>query len=294
MKKLLQQFSFALVIVLAFPFCLFSQGYNRDLVEISSTVYDNNKFVSVTMSREGEHVKAKYFAVKTGGQSVYNRYKKWAIGKKVILIAGAAYFSGNSYQDAVPVGLTIDAGNVVNGDLLSPGYDGLAVVYATGGIVCSNIPDGNLYIKCESTGGRTLDVRKPLDLLDFIKCAQEQEATVFQQHLLVYKDKVMLHQNSSTTKRERRFLAVGKDSKGKTVHAIIHYPSYTTLMDGTNKVYSYLKNYKNMKEVIFMLNLDTGYQDVFQLFDSAGRIRNDIAGKVDPEVAPNLLVYYYE
>lgn len=288
MKKIL------LIVIVIFPFLSsFTPGFDRNLVEVTSTFYNNEKFISIKMSREGERIKAKYFAYKEDGDNVYTRYTNWAKNKNVILFTGAAYFSGTTYDDAVPVGLTIDDGNVVNRNLLTPGLDGLAIVYATGGIACSNISEGNLYIKCGDQG-KTLDVRRSLDLLDFVRCAQSQSATVFQQHLLVYKDKVTIYNNSNQTKRERRFLAVGKDSKNQMVHTIVHYPTSTTLLDGTKKVFAFLKNYKNMKEIIFMLNLDTGYQDVFRLFDNENNLRKDIIGPVEPQNAVNLLVYYYE
>jgi len=271
-------------------------GYDPNYVEVTTSVYNNEKFIMINMKRDGEKVKAKYFAAKdASGNNVYKRFSEWSKNKNIILLTGAAYFTGSSYADAVPFGLTIDDGKLVNENMPEKGFDGLAIVYATGGIACSNINDGNLLIKgnCNPTN-KTLDVRKIWDRKEFINCAKEQNATVFQQHLLVYKDVLKVFYNPKDEPRERRFLAVGKDENGKMVHTIVHYPTYTTLLDGAKKVNNFLKDYKGMKEIIFMINLDTGAQDVFRIYDKNGKARTDVKGPVDPEKAANLLVYYYE
>ena len=278
------------------PFKRIVAGYDPNLVEVTTSVYNNDKFIMINMKRDGQRVKAKYFAAKgANGDNVYKRFTEWSKNKNIILLTGAAYFTTTSYDNAVPVGLTIDNGVLVNENLPVNRMDGLVIVYATGGIACSNISDGNLLIKgnCNPTS-KVMDIRNAWDRKDFINCAKEQSATVFQQHLLVYKDQLKIAVNSNQNKRERRFLAVGTDENGVTVHTIVHYPTFTTLMDGAQKVYQFLKSYKGMKEVIFMINLDTGNQDVFRIYDKSGNIRTDIKGPVDPEKAVNLLVYYYE
>ena len=67
-----------------------------------------------------------------------------------------------------------------------------------------------------------------------------------------------------------------------------------TLFEGTKAVYDFLKKGKEMDEIVFMINLDTGDQDVFDLFDPGGNKRSDIQGKKSCQDAANLLVYYYE
>ena len=283
-------------LLLAFiPFKKIMPAYDPEYVEVTTSVYNNEKFIMINMKRDGQKVKAKYFAAKKNGDNVFKRFTEWSKNRNIILLTGAAYWTGSSYNDAVPFGLTIDDGELVNRNMPPKGYDGLAIVYATGGIACTNINDGNLIIKGScNPNNDPMDVRNSSDLQDFIGCAKEQKATVFQQHLLVYKDVFKISSNSSSEPRERRFLAVGKDQNGKMVHTIVHYPTYTTLLEGSKKVYDFLKSYKGMQEIIFMINLDTGAQDVFRIYDKAGNIRNDIKGKVDPEQAVNLLVYYFE
>jgi hypothetical protein len=264
-------------------------NYDPNLVNISVAPWENNKYYMVTMSRKNERIKAKYFAAKdASGNSVYDRYTSWANGKNIVLLSSGTYMN-NSNE---PVGLTIDNGVIVNRNLTSD-FDGLVVVYATGGIAVSNLKEGNFHMKC---GGedKTFDIRDSRQRYDFMQCAAQVEATVFQTHLLVYKDQLKIYSNSSPTKRERRFLAVCKDEDGVLQHVIVHSPTESSLYDGTKWVYEFLKESASMSEIIFMLNLDTGSQDVFTLYDKSGNISPVIKGKQPPSVAVNLLTYYYQ
>jgi exopolysaccharide biosynthesis protein len=282
----------AICCLLTFAFIpVYKFNYDSNYVQISSANYNGDKFTTVNMTRSGERIKAKYFAAKdANGRSVYSRYSEWSKNKNIILLCGAAYFDGSP---AKPVGITIDNGILVNEQISDRG-NGLAIVYATGGIACSNIKEGNLSIKCNS-GDKKLNIKDAWDRKEFIKCAQEQSATVFQQHLLVFRNQLNDFTGLNDEKRERRFLAVGKDADGKLVHTIVDYPNQgATLKIGADKVFNFLKDYRDMQDITFMINLDTGAQDVFQLFDKNGSVRYDIKGKVKPEEAVNLLVYYFE
>ena len=302
MKKINKIFVVSLIAsccLLTFAFIpIYKLSYDTNYVQISSANYKGDKFTTVNMTRTGERIKAKYFAAKdANGRSVYSRYLEWSTNKNIILFCGAAYFEWGvpkyDYKKAKPAGITIDNGILVNEQISEKG-SALAIVYATGGIACSNIKEGNLSIKCNS-GDKKLNIKDAWDLKEFIKCAQEQSATVFQQHLLVYRNQLNDLNGLSDEQRERRFLAVGKDTDGKLVHTIVDYPNKgASLKIGATKVFDFLKEFRDMKEIIFMFNLDTGYQNVFQLFDKNGNIRNDITGNVKPEDAVNLLVYYYE
>ena len=298
MKKINKIFVVSLIAsccLLTFAFIpIYKLSYDTNYVQISSANYNGDKFTTVNMARSasGDRIKAKYFAAKdNNGKSVYSRYLEWSKNKNIILFCGAAYYDLSSPPK--PSGITIDNGILVNEQISEKG-SALAIVYATGGIACSNIKEGNLFIKCNS-GDKKLNIKDAWDKKEFIKCAQEQSATVFQQHLLVYKDQLNDFNGLSDVQRERRFLAVGKDTDGKLVHTIVDYPNKgASLKIGATKVFDFLKEYRDMKEIIFMINLDTGAQNVFQLFDKNGNIRNDITGIVKPEDAVNLLVYYYE
>jgi hypothetical protein len=251
------------------------------------------------MSRKDGHIKVKYFACKENGKLVYNRYNDWAKNKNIIAYSAGTYMDicdQNSYQKATPVGVCFDNGNMVNGSI-KDNMDGLVIVYATGGAVASNLKEGNLSIKESSTGiSNVVDIRKPIDFMRFKNWAAIEDATIFQTHLLYYKDQLGVGTNGSSSTRERRFLAVCKDEDDNVVHCLVNLAGNNTLYDATVKVVDYLKRSSDMNSIIFMVNLDTGCQNIFQAYDSKGRIvpGDGFNGTTPITQASNLLVYYYE
>lgn len=210
--------------------------------------------------------------------------------------------SSAGYMDSygTPVGLTIDNGKLVNKNLGKDyngnPFDGLIIVYATGGIVATDLRKGDLTLQGGGiASGRKFDIRNNWqDRNDFIAWAQEQEATVFQTHLLVYKNQLAIGYNGSSKSQERRFLAVGKDkSSGDLCHVILNLPEYTALYNGAVRAKKFLNDTGNM-EITFMINLDTGYQDVCFLYNKDASVNTLIHGQKSLEYAVNLLAYYYE
>jgi len=263
--------------------------YTSDYVEISSVKHKNETYSMVVMRREGERIKAKYFAAKDNGRDVYNRYLEWKkYNPNVVLLSSGTYT--DNYDN--PQGLTIDNGIMVNRSLIHGKMDALVIVYATGGIAVSDLKKGDLGVNGIS---RKLDLRgSSTDLIDFIEWANEQEATVFQTHLLVYKNEIKVKAaTSSKDLRERRFLAVGRDESGQYVHVIIHNPTHATLYEGSRKALEFLREFRNM-DVTFMINLDTGAQDVFELHNSDCTVNATIKGEKPPSKAVNLLAYYFK
>lgn len=268
--------------------------YDRDYVEVSNVEYKGEKYSVVYMQRSGERVRAKYFAAKDYyGNSVHERYKNWKnTNPGVILVSSGTYWNGQG----IPEGLTIDNGVMVNGSLIHNKMDALTIVFATGGIVVSDLKEGNLKI---SGGGvnpnRKFDLREnSKDLYDFKKWAKSQEATVFQTHLLVYGNELKISSyNSDKTPRERRFLIVGKNEDGDIIHTIVHRPDYATLYQSSKKTKEFLNDYAEM-EVIFMINIDVGNQDIFELKNWDCSTNKTIKGQKKMSEAANLLVYYFK
>lgn len=271
-----------------------AQCYDPNYVEISNVSYKNEIYSVVMMRRDGNRIKAKYFAAPDyNGNNVYQRYLNWSRSSgNIVLVSSGTYMDDKQ----TPVGLTIDNGIPVNQTLVNEKMDALAIVFATGGIVVSNLKEGDLSV---SGGGvdpnRKFNLRRSTtDLQDFMDWATSQEATVFQTHLLVYKNALVISSyNSAPAPRERRFLAVGKDEDGKLVHVIVHCPQNASLYDGSRKVLDFLNNFKDI-EVTFMINLDTGAQDVFELHNSDCSVNKVIKGKQELNTAANLLSYYFQ
>ena len=271
------------------------QTYDPAMVEVSTSSYRGYSYNVIYMNRglSGKRIKAKYFAAKDphNGRAVPDRYSSWASDKNVICVTSGTYM--DSPIDPKPVGLTIDNGVIVN-ESLHNDMDGLVIVYATGGVVASNLEDKDLTVQGGSISGIELDLYNSFHKTSFVKWCEQKEATVFQTHLLIYKDDMKVSSwNSNPQKRERRFLAVGNDEDGNLVHCVINSPEFTTLYEGTKRVKQFLNEFKEM-EVIFMINLDTGWQDVFRLYDEYGALNTIIQGPLPIEKAVNLLVYYYE
>ena len=291
--KIIRVFSLLCLIFSSFNVKLISQQcYSQDLVEISGVTFKQEKYYVITMLREGERIKAKYFAAQDfNGNNVYSRYLEWKKYNPNVVL-----FSSGTYMDdrGNPQGLTIDNGTIVNQTLIYNKMDALVVVYASGGIAVSNLKDGDLRININGTN-RILDIRKnPNDLDDFIEWAASQRATVFQTHLLVYKNQLKIDSyTSKKDERERRFLAVGKNEDGKVVHSIVHCPQYSSLYEGSKKVLDFLSTAKHL-DITFMINLDNGAQDVFELYNSNCTLNGSIKGQLDPRRAVNLLTYYFK
>ncbi len=282
-----------LVIVLSSFKAIYS-FYSTDYVEISTVTYKNEKYSSVLLSRKDDHVKAKYFAAKDEyGNNVFNRFEKWKLkNPNVILLSSGTYFDGYAGNEK-PVGLTIDNGVVVNETLENDKMDGLVIVYSTGGIVATNLKDGDLAVG--SNPNKKYNLRgNAWDKQEFIQWAKEHNATVFQTHLLAYKNTLKVGSNGNPTQRERRFLAVGKDDEGNFKHIIVNCKNQTlTLYQGAKNALDYLNNFEDMS-VTFLVNLDTGMQDVYQLYNKDGSLNKNIQGATPAAQAKNLLVYYYE
>jgi hypothetical protein len=261
--------------------------YSSDYVDIASV----DDYRIVTMSRENDRVKAKYFAARDfDGKSVYERFNIWKRNNPNVILLSSGTYTDNYFN---PQGLTIDNGVVVNQNLIGDKMDALVIVYATGGIAVTDLRQGDLSVNGIQ---RKLNIRNsPYDLDDFIEWSKEQDATVFQTHLLVYKNEIKVNPaNSSREKRERRFLAVGKDENGKIVHMIIHNTVHKTLYEGTKATLDFLRMQRDMENIIFMINLDTGAQDAFVLNNPDCSINSSIRGTIDPSKAVNLLAYYFK
>jgi len=273
-------------------------GYDKTLVEIKTLDVAKEPCGVIKLRRSGNHVKVKYFASNlVAGVTVSDRYKTWSYNKNIIAYSSGTYMN-SCVSEASPVGLCIDQGYIINENLAMDKLDGLMIVYATGGIVASNLKDGNLTI-VDGTVRKTLDIRNnAYDKAEFLSWAKKMEATVFQTHLFVYGDKVILKDNSSQAPASRRFLAVCKLDNNDIVHYVINLPTPCAIRDGADKAYNYLKNMEDVKEITFMINLDTGCQDIFTLYDPAGQEFNSRHFQGDHRLplskAANMLVYYYE
>lgn len=277
-----------------------SAQYDAALVKTTTLEYEGDEFQVIQLSRANNRIKVKYFAAKdfVNNKSIIQRFNDWKMGRNVVLYSSGTYMDDYN-SNAKPVGLTMDQGVMVNERLETNRLDALVIVYATGGIVVTNLKDGNLnYINQGSKVSANLN--NSLQRAGFINWAKENAATVFQTHLLVYDNTLKLtdplYSNCTTCKqkRERRFLAAVKDSEGNIYHVIVNNLNHSnSLYQATQKTLKYLNERKDF-QVVFMINLDTGAQDVFQFYESKGTPHPKLKGPTDIKIAVNLLVYYFQ
>ena len=265
--------------------------FNGDV--ITRTLNDGYSAVghSIWLSRSSKRVNAKYFAHKQYGTVVHDRYDTWRQGKNVVVISSGAYATGWDGKD-VPAGITVDAGKIVNRNYEST-MDGLVIVYATGGIVVSNIENRDLTLK---KGGKSfvVDVTSSSGRAEFLAWAQSEGATVFQTHLLAYKNDLLFTRATSETAR-RKFLVLTKDPNGNLYHVIFYMKNKSySLYDAAQGILSYLNN--GRYEVIGMINLDTGGFDIIStgsdVRDCNGNYITGTANDDRPNMT-NMLTYWY-
>jgi hypothetical protein len=100
--------------------------------------------------------------------------------------------------------------------------------------------------------------------------------------------------NGDKELRERRFLAVARDDENKIRYYLINLKGNNTLYNATVKVEGHLKNYTD--NIIYIINLDTGAQDYFEVREAKGQMMNEpgFKGNKPLNVSKNLLVFYFE
>lgn len=276
----------------------YTQKYDADLVDIfTNQPYRGDYYDYIIMKREGNRIKTKYLA--SNFSSVENDYNKFANKSNIICFAAAGYLAGDF--DRVE-NLTIVNGNIIERNIPRDKFDALVIVYASGGVVVSDLRKGNLKLQGGNAPDRALDIRKnSFDRQIFYDWCRSESATVFQTHLLAHDTQFILPENADTHspnagKRLRRFLIVGKDSNNKLKHVVINSRSDVFLRDGALKCFNFSKEVLGLN-VSFMINLDTGAQNVFGVYSSNGSkfmgIKED-HNSLPISKAHNLLVYYYE
>ena len=290
-----------LTLSLLYVFTLTAQS-RSELVKSYSVNSGGETYKVIELSRKNKRINAKYFAHELYKKSISKRYDEFNRSHKVVLYTSGTYMTNHQSVNAKPVGLTIDNGNIVNGALTN--MDGLVIVYATGGVVVSNLEEKNLSYN----GLKNQDLYNGMHINSFKSWAQSNRATVFQTHLLAWENKLQFAKSKAEyaktdagrQKRERRFLAICYKNKGlpnqEVLHCIVHKGDKSNgenLYDATEKVLNFLMRRKRYY-VQAILNLDPGSQDVFQYFNEDGSEDPFIKGTVSRTNARNLLIYHYE
>ena len=195
-----------------------------------------------------------------------------------------------SKQDEYPTGITVDNGNIVNRSIRDD-MDALVLVYATGGIAVSDLDDGDLFL---GSLNKRVNIRDRNDKYEFLGWAEEEQATVFQSHLLAYTNALRIDENSDRDRAYRRILSLVKDENGELFHVIFNIREEVRLYEISYTLFNYLREKNN--EVIAMVNLDTGAYDILEVYDEENDKIDGIHGdrSYNIQKATNLITYYFE
>lgn len=270
--------------------------YPSKQAEFSTVNIGGENYSVIKLSNFNKKLKVKYFAARDqNNNSVHKRFVGWLANKNVISYSSGTYMDNNDINLAKPVGLCIDQGRVVNFGLLLDKFDGLVIAYPSGRLSVHSLKSKSMQI--DKGDGKILNfnLSNTLQRTQFISWAQEQEVTVFQTHLFCYKNQISSNINNSK-KAGRRFLAAGKDDSGEYKQYIVNLSSDNTLQEAASKAINYLKSYEELSEIDFLINLDTGMQDVFGSYTSNGDkvTKKGFQGRLDISNSLNLIVYYVD
>ena len=266
-----------------------SAQYDTRYVGLSNETIDGELYTVVEMTRKDERVKVKYFAGKdASGKSVYKRYQEWSKNKSIVSVCTGTYYD---HYDK-PVGICIDEGFTVNNAKME-NMDGLVIVYNTGEIIASDLEKGPVTVK-DRQGNKLFDLRNAFDRSRFFLWSKENKATVFQSHLLCYKNELRFIGTGSSSQRQRRFLAVTRDADQYLHYYLVNIESANTLYKATKKLIKFLGRYTN--DIQCVINLDTGRANAYEVRDAKGRIIDEdgFRGEISLKNSKNLLVFYFE
>lgn len=281
---------------------LLSGQFDQKLVKFDFREIDGNPYGIIKLYMKNERIKVKYFASKDeSGIPIMERFNEWAFNKKLVLVSSGTYYyypnkNNRNKNTVLPVGICIDNGKVINKST-ETNLGGLAMVYPSGKITVENLKDKSITIRQKNGNSANLNLADPFDKNLFFKWAEDVRATVFQTHLFAYKNQLLIGQNSNSYKDYRRFLAVCTTSNGELVHYIINLPFNSTILDGSSKAIDYLRQIEHVKDIAFIINLDTGAQNtLFSYHPKSGTpLPNpNFSGTKTMKDAINLIAYYYE
>ena len=263
---------------------------HRSSVEIYKLEKGQKKYGHVIwFDRSAEHIRSGYIAHcrdRAGlDTSVFSRYEKWVAGRSQILTCSGGFT--NSFHteggNALPIGLTIDLGYIINRNL-EGAMDALVILDNSRSIAIINLQDRSFQIANQHFDlayGKT----------DFLRWAAENEITAFQTQLLAHNNTLQIDRSGRIKKRERRILVVGRAINKKIYHIIFDLPGNQYLFDAARDVFYFLVE-KQRFNIHGMVNIDTGNQNILEVYQENGHQDHRIKGDANIRNAANLLTFY--
>ncbi len=267
--------------------------YESESVYVEQFDNGDGPCYAIKLNNNSQRIRSKYFAYKNAEGEVSRRYNSWAKDKDLILVTAGAYAD---YMDqTVPAGITMDSGAVINERLSS--YEGLVMISATGSVWVADLADKEGFVVPGDSSRRRFYLADYIDRSLFIDMGRKLSLTAFQTHILVYRNRIKIDpKKSSTNVAARRFLVGVKDGTNVN-YLILGTSQFKTLFEFTTIALDYVHKVYDTNnvtaEVLFMVNMDTGAQDIFELHDANGNI-SELTGRVEIERAANLFAFYQE
>lgn len=279
---------------------IFAQ-YDQRMVKFDFREEEGNPYGIIKLNMKNERIKVKYFASKNeSGLPIMERFNEWGFNKNLVLCSSGTYYfypnkNNRNKNSALPVGLCFDNGVAIN-KVLDPKLDGLVLIYPSGQIVVQNLKD-HVISFAKKQGSVTFNLQDALDKQLFFKWAQEVKATIFQTHLFVHNNKLLIGTNANNYKDYRRFLAGTVNESGDLIYYVINLPFNSTILDGSVKAQNYLKNVERVRSISFLINLDTGAQNTLNVYHpKTGKLMDNpnFSGTKTLKDAINLIAFYNE
>ena len=223
-----------------------------------------------------EQTKVNYFSA---GDAVGD-YIEWAKHHQPL-----ALFSGGYEDEGRPIGLTLNRGVVVSRSLEAD-MDALILIYPSGRLEILDI--GSCFSLPDQDTTRQFCLHKSaIDRRDFLQWASLEGITAFQSHLLAYGNKLRITAEASPKLAKRRILMTtrkGSDS----YYAVVDMEQASDLFAVSHLLMKSLPEH----EILTMVNLDVGVNDILHIYHARGReLSEPRQGKVLRAV--NLMVLYY-
>lgn len=259
------------------------QGSNGN-IQVKELKYNDEKMgYSIWMKKNwNRKVKMDYLAGSGNALSVYARYNKWKLNKKVLLCSSGGYTTKNNKY---PIGLNIDRGVVINRSWNTK-MDAL-VIASNEGINVLPI-DQSVYFKPMRC---SIKIQNDYDFSKFIRWAKDNKASVFQTHLLAYENQLTVSKLASINVAFRKLLVETTDDEGKEFLTLFYIRRGAFLFDAANSIVQYLQTKEYT--VNTMINLDTGVNDILDLHPNWNTCNTAvIKGRTEINYAPNLIVFY--
>jgi len=262
--------------------------------ELVKLKYNKNELTSHKIENTGNKFRFKYF-ITTGKDkgALEKDFLSWSKGKKILTAFTGSYMSECTPYGARPLGFSMNDGNLING-ILDEKLGAIVIIDAAGSLQIVNIGKADFTIKDQQLNYRKIDFKNALDRNYFIKWATIQKVSVFQTHLLVSEDLLLISPSGKTNKSERRFLMGGIDKKGSLHYYIFSLNDPVSLYEAAYSTFQTIQENQLIQSIKFIINLDMGCQNYYRIFNENGTVfnKNDINNQASLKDISNLIVLY--